>query len=142
MRPLNLIAGMFLSLYGLGVYINGDTPSYSPIYQTSIDISNIHKPYGILSLILGIYITLMASSKKTKKRHKYLICPNCEEPFFYTRINTTECPKCNVELKNMDGYFSRVKKDSESTEEYIPLGIVVFLASILLVGPMLISLFL
>ena len=43
--------------------------------------------------------------KTSKKQIEFSICPKCEETYNYIDLKNAICPKCNVQTKDLDGYY-------------------------------------
>jgi len=73
-----------------------------------VDFSGYHIPFGITIFTLGVFFLFTAFRRKTRDlKDMALICPKCKESFIKEDIPQQRCPKCEVELEDLEGFYER-----------------------------------
>ncbi len=135
MRYINLAIGILFILAGIGLFFNKNAGWDSSVYRTYIDLSNVHKPFGIFLLVLGCYIVVLLGKKNYRPMPENLICPTCEDPFSAKLLKNKECPKCQTQLVNIKGFYNKKKiKDKSSKLKLFFAVYLIFWLSVTLVS--------
>jgi hypothetical protein len=107
-KIIGVVIGIVLILSSIGVLV--DPVSYSPIYRTNIDVSNVKWPFSFILFSFGIFCIYIALFKKSKKVC-YWICPKCEDVFqLVDEEKDYLCQECNINLKKLEGFFEHKKR--------------------------------
>ncbi len=105
-RILFLLLGICLVLYGLFVIIQRGY--YSSKFEFYFDFGPYHYIFGIIVTIIGILLVYTSLRKKTKDfEEKFVICPKCKTPFNQKDVPKGQCPKCDVELEDLEEFYER-----------------------------------
>ena len=131
--------GILFILLGVDMYFDENAGWYSGVYKTYIDVSNVHKPYGLILLISGVCIVIAMSKKNYKPTPGNLICPTCENVFLVKHLKNTFCPKCHVQLVDIKGFYSesteKNKKNINFLTAYSFFWLFILLLTTIAVGP-------
>lgn len=82
-----------LSFFGFEIFVK---------YKGWVEVSNFET---IVCLTIGTISIVI--SKKMKKPIEYTKCPECEETYFYNKIENGMYPKCNVKTIDIDKYYGK-----------------------------------
>ena len=88
----------FLLVVGRGFHFRG----------VKVDFGGTNALVGWTFIIMGIGIFVIALREKAKDfEDKFLICPKCKQPFNKKDVLGDRCPKCEVELEDLKGFYER-----------------------------------
>ena len=80
---------------------------YSTGWFSTYDVP-VPKFAGILLIIFGIFLSITVIRKsKWKSVSDYLICKKCLTTYIRSEIKKNSCPKCEVSLYELDGFYER-----------------------------------
>ena len=101
-----ILGGIILAVFGYRIIVR--PKFYDHIYGRYWDFTEIKWPFGVLFIIIGLFFILNALRKKAKDfEDRFLICPKCKEPFNKKGVFDERCPKCEVELEDLEGFYER-----------------------------------
>lgn len=105
-RIFSLIIG--IALVGLGVIIFFTGGFYLPIEEQYIEFGRYHIIAGIIFGLFGILFLYASLRRKAKIfEDKLMICPKCEETHIQKSFSNQRCPRCNVNLEEIEGFYDR-----------------------------------
>ena len=105
-RILYLLLGIVLAASGYGIIVQPRW--HSSKFDYYFDFTGIHIPFGSAIIVIGIIFIWLALRKKAKDyEDKVLICPKCKEPFNKKDVPGERCPRCNVNLEEIEGFYDR-----------------------------------
>ena len=52
-------------------------------------------------------ILALKNRAKLKSNDKYVICKICHKAFSIENVPDNKCPKCNIELEELNGFYDR-----------------------------------
>lgn len=103
-RIFCLITGAGIGVFGIFLVI-GIQFSFR---GTIINFGEANVLVGWIFIIIGIGIFVIALRKKAKEfEDKFLICPECKKPFDKKDVPNGRCPKCGVELEDLERFYDR-----------------------------------
>ena len=89
----------------------------------------IPKEVGIIFMVLGAFILVYSFFfRKSPFEEKEIdpasenavMCPECRKPAYEIDFPGRMCPKCNIEVENVDGFYDRhpeLRPDSSSDQD-------------------------
>ena len=105
-RFIVILTGLVTAIFGLSV-ITGPR-FYDRLYGRYWDFTEVKIPFGGALIVIGIIFFWSALRKKAKDfEDKFLICPKCKTPFNQKDVPDSRCPKCEVELEDLEGFYER-----------------------------------
>ena len=115
-RILFLLLGVCLGLYGFFTSIQRGY--YSSRFGFYVDFGRYHYLFGILIMLVGIFVIYTTlSSKRKYLKEKYLICPKCKDSFSQKDVSNSLCPNCTVELEDLEGFYDRHPELKEKEQD-------------------------
>jgi len=103
-RLFAFIIGSWIVL--LGVYLVTGREAYSRGIR--LDYGQFNALVGCLFITLGIAFFVYAlRAKKKDLEGKFVICPQCKEPFNDRDVPDQRCPQCKAEVEELDGFYER-----------------------------------
>ena len=113
---LFFLLGACLALYGILTVIQRGY--YSSRFKFYIDFGRYHYLFGILIMLVGIFVIYTTlSSKRKYLKEKYLICPKCKDSFSQKDVSNSLCPNCTVELEDLEGFYDRHPELKEKEQD-------------------------
>lgn len=101
-----ILGGIILAVFGYRIIVR--PRFYDNIYGRYWDFTEIKWVFGVSLIIIGVFIIFNASRKKAKDfEEKLLICPKCKTPFNQKDVTDGQCPKCEVQLEDLKGFYER-----------------------------------
>jgi len=82
---------------------------YSSKYSMVFDFTEIKWPLGLSMSFIGLF--LLWSS--VNKNFVNFICPNCENVYEKDQKYPGKCSDCDVNLKELDGYFEAKEQNNK-----------------------------
>lgn len=81
---------------------------YSIKYSHWFDFTGYNIFFGGFLILIGFLILWSALRKKAKDfEEKLLICPKCKTSFNQKDITDGQCPRCEVQLEDLKGFYER-----------------------------------
>ena len=100
------ILGSSLIIFGFGIVM--DPKFYDSKHGFQYDFTGFYLPFGGFLILIGSLILWSALRKKAKDfEEKLLICPKCKTPFNQKDITDGQCPRCEVPLEDLKGFYER-----------------------------------
>lgn len=105
-KSIVLLAGLGSVVFGFSIIIKPDF--YDRLYDFYWDFTEVKWLFGLFLVVFGVLIIWSALRKKAKDyEDKVLICPKCKEPFNRKDVPGERCPKCEVQLEDLEGFYAR-----------------------------------
>ena len=105
-RYIHIFLGLVLVIFGIGIIIQPRW--YSSKYEQYFDFTGVHVPVGTFFIVIGLLFFWVVLRKSAKVyQDKFLICPKCETPYNKKEVPDKQCPRCKVELEELDGFYKR-----------------------------------
>ncbi|MDD5452102.1 MAG: hypothetical protein PHT49_09445 [Desulfovibrionales bacterium] len=105
-RIIFLFGAIFAVIIGCDIIVHGAWTHYGePIMLGDAPI-----PVGILAFIIAGLSVWLGIRKKTElafKEEEYLICRRCKDTYASNTVPDRHCPKCNIELERLEGFYDR-----------------------------------
>ena len=99
-RIIHIITGIIVILAGFIIIETGWDKRYG--FQ-------VPRGGGILLIVFGIILIAFSFFKKSALvNNHFVICPKCEKTFYSREIPDSKCPKCQVELEDLKGFYNRI----------------------------------
>lgn len=105
-REINWIwfaLGLLLVVFGLNIVVDPIVPHY----DISIDIRPFQIPVAISSTGIGLYLFWASFTSKRYDGNDVLMCPRCNGSFERKNVQENKCPKCDVDLEPLEGFYER-----------------------------------
>lgn len=105
-RIIFFLLGIVWAVFGLSIIIS--PKFYSSKYDYIFDFTELKWPFGGFLVLLGSLFIWSALRKKASEfEDKFLVCPKCKTPFNHKDVPDGRCPKCEVELEDLEGFYQR-----------------------------------
>jgi len=105
----------------IGVLIIISPTFYSSYFNTKLNFTDIKWPFGGGLIVLGLFFIWSSFRKKTieaarkaKDDKIILMCPECVKPYYKADCPELKCPKCQVPLEELLGFYERHPELKES----------------------------
>ena len=103
---MSLILGLSCLVFGIFTIL--ESGYYSSKYSRFIDFGDYHVVFGTFITIIGLlFIYTVLRNKARKFEDNFVICPKCRTPFKQNEVPDGRCPKCEVELEDLEGFYQR-----------------------------------
>ena len=102
---ISKIATVIIGIIFIWVGINVLKEGWSHLYGHPIP-----KVTGVFILFFGFYLVLGGFFPKARNKRndeEFLICPTCRKPFGRGDFAENQCPICETDLENLEGFYER-----------------------------------
>jgi hypothetical protein len=103
-RIFAFITGSWIAIIGFFLAIGREVS----FRGTKLEFGEANVVVGSIFMMFGIAILVIALRTKAKDfEDKSVICPKCKTPFDQKDVPDGRCPKCEVELEDLEGFYKR-----------------------------------
>jgi len=105
-KPIVILAGFGSVAFGISIIIKPDF--YDRLYDFYWDFREAKWPVALFFVLFGLALIWFGFRKKSGEfEDRVLICPKCREPYSKKDVPDERCPRCEVELEDLEGFYER-----------------------------------